>query len=37
MEQDWFQVKWNERTYNGEIRLVRTCTGMVNTMSLWFS
>ena len=37
MEQDWIQVKWNERTSNSEVRLVRTCTGMVNTMSLWFS
>ena len=37
MEQDWIQAKWKERTYNGEIRLVRTCTCMVNTMSLWFS
>lgn len=30
MEQDWIKVKWNERAYNGEIRLT-TCTGMDNT------
>lgn len=32
MEENWTKVKWNERKYNGEIKLARTGTGMDNTI-----